>query len=80
MITSVPIWLWSYWDTFYVAEYCDSQLFLWATSHVEEARFKIINLVIIVLQIHLLIIISHISLIVSFFPDSLVKRSLTIHL
>ena len=30
--------------TFYVDEYCDSQLFLKPTSHVEEARFKIISI------------------------------------
>ena len=49
VITVIRIRLWSHWDSFYATEYCDSQLFLPSASHVEEARFNIINLIILVL-------------------------------
>ena len=40
LITLVCIRRWSYWETFYRSEYCDSQLFLTVTSHVKEAHFS----------------------------------------
>ena len=73
VISVIRIRLWSHWDSFYAAEYCDSQLFLPSASHVEEARFNIINLIILVL-------VSLISLTFSFLPDSLVRYPLIIHL
>ena len=51
LITLVCIRRWSYWETFYQSEYCDSQLFLSLTSHVKEAHisqgsfFFIINII-----------------------------------